>query len=70
VIQAICGACGLDGAAVIVAAGKPKVAQMLKADTQKAISRGVFGAPSYVIEKEIFWGQDRVDFVGEKLGIA
>ncbi|MDE0809104.1 MAG: 2-hydroxychromene-2-carboxylate isomerase [Alphaproteobacteria bacterium] len=70
VIQAICGACGLDGAAIIVAAGKPKIAQMLKDDTQEAISRGVFGAPSYVIEKEIFWGQDRVDFVGEKLGIA
>jgi 2-hydroxychromene-2-carboxylate isomerase len=27
----------------------------------------VFGAPSFVIDKEIFWGQDRLDFVDRKL---
>jgi carboxymethylenebutenolidase len=32
-----------------------------------AIERGVFGAPSYVIDGEIFWGQDRVEFVERKL---
>ena len=31
--------------------------------TQMAIDAGVFGAPSYVLNDEIFWGQDRVDFV-------
>ncbi|WP_090142379.1 2-hydroxychromene-2-carboxylate isomerase [Limnohabitans sp. DM1] len=31
--------------------------------TQAAIDAGVFGAPSYVISGEIFWGQDRLDFV-------
>ena len=31
--------------------------------TQKAIDAGVFGAPSYVVNGEIFWGQDRLDFV-------
>ena len=31
--------------------------------TQQAIDAGVFGAPSYVIDGEIFWGQDRLDFV-------
>ncbi|OYU10173.1 MAG: 2-hydroxychromene-2-carboxylate isomerase [Comamonadaceae bacterium PBBC1] len=31
--------------------------------TQAAIDVGVFGAPSYVIDGEIFWGQDRLDFV-------
>jgi 2-hydroxychromene-2-carboxylate isomerase len=30
----------------------------------------VFGAPSYVIDGEIFWGQDRLDFVERKLGRA
>jgi carboxymethylenebutenolidase len=35
--------------------------------TQEAIDRGVFGAPSYVIEGEIFWGQDRLDFVDRAL---
>ncbi len=36
-------------------------------NTQAAIDAGVFGAPSYVIDGEIFWGQDRLDFVQRKL---
>ena len=36
-------------------------------DTQQAIEAGVFGAPSYVIGGEIFWGQDRLDFVARRL---
>jgi carboxymethylenebutenolidase len=31
------------------------------------MARGVFGAPSYVISDEIFWGQDRLEFVDRKL---
>ncbi|MDP2007589.1 MAG: 2-hydroxychromene-2-carboxylate isomerase [Rubrivivax sp.] len=37
------------------------------AHTQAAIDAGVFGAPSYVIAGEIFWGQDRLDFVQRRL---
>lgn len=37
------------------------------AHTQAAIDAGVFGAPSYVIDGEIFWGQDRLDFVERRL---
>ena len=37
------------------------------AQTQAAIDAGVFGSPSYVIDGEIFWGQDRLDFVERKL---
>lgn len=35
--------------------------------TQEAIDAGVFGAPSYVIDGEIFWGQDRLGFVERRL---
>ena len=35
--------------------------------TQAAIDAGVFGAPSYVVNGEIFWGQDRLDFVERAL---
>ncbi len=35
--------------------------------TQAAIGAGVFGSPSYVIDGEIFWGQDRLDFVERRL---
>jgi 2-hydroxychromene-2-carboxylate isomerase len=36
-------------------------------NTQQAIDAGVFGSPSYVIDGEIFWGQDRLDFVQRRL---
>ena len=39
------------------------VAERRTADTQAALGRGVFGAPGYVIGDEIFWGQDRLEFV-------
>jgi len=38
-----------------------------EADSALAIEAGVFGAPSYVIDGEIFWGQDRLDFVERRL---
>lgn len=37
------------------------------ADSQRAIDAGVFGAPSYVVDGEIFWGQDRLDFLQRRL---
>ena len=64
---AIAADCGLDGAAVLAAGADPKWAAMRLADTEAALARGVFGAPSYVIEGEIFWGQDRLDFVEKRL---
>ena len=43
------------------------VAERYEHNTQRAIDAGVFGAPSYVIDGEIFWGQDRLDFVDRRL---
>jgi carboxymethylenebutenolidase len=43
------------------------VQERYETDTQAAIDAGVFGAPSYVIDGEIFWGQDRLDFVERAL---
>ncbi len=37
------------------------------ANTQQAIAANVFGSPTYVVDGEIFWGQDRLDFVERKL---
>jgi len=46
------------------------VQERYEANTQRAIDAGVFGAPSYVIEGEIFWGQDRLDFVDRRLAMT
>ena len=43
------------------------VQERYEANTQRAIDAGVFGAPSYVVDGEMFWGQDRLDFVERKL---
>jgi carboxymethylenebutenolidase len=36
-------------------------------DSQRAIDSGVFGAPTYVAHEEMFWGQDRLDFLERRL---
>jgi 2-hydroxychromene-2-carboxylate isomerase len=43
------------------------IGEAYAACTQQALEAGVFGAPSYVIDGEIFWGQDRLDFVERRL---
>ena len=48
-------------------ARSPAVQARYQQHTQQAIDAGVFGAPSYVIVGEIFWGQDRLDFVERRL---
>ncbi len=37
------------------------------ANTDRAIALGVFGAPTYVVDGELFWGQDRLDFLQRRL---
>ena len=39
----------------------------LKSATAKAIERGVFGAPAFFVGDEMFWGNDRLEFVEEAL---
>ena len=36
-------------------------------NSKEAISKGVFGAPSFIIDNELFWGQDRLDFLEDKI---
>ena len=46
---------------------EPAAQARYEAYTQSAIDGGVFGAPSYCVDGEIFWGQDRLDFVQRRL---
>ena len=58
---------GLDADQVMQLGQDPRWAERRDTDTQAALDRGVFGAPSYVIGDDIFWGQDRLDFVQRRL---
>ncbi len=58
---------GLDAPTVMKLGAESRWAERRIADTQAALDRGVFGAPSYVIGDDIFWGQDRLEFVERRL---
>ncbi len=57
-------------AARLAASLQPEAAAAYAANTAQALAAGVFGAPSYVVDGEIFWGQDRLDFLARRLGAA
>lgn len=58
---------GFDPDAFAALVADPEVKAKLVADTDEAVSRGVFGAPSCFVGDELFFGQDRLDFVREAL---
>lgn len=45
----------------------PAVKDRLKRNTEEAVARGVFGAPTFFVGEQMFWGQDRLDFVDQAL---
>ena len=58
---------GFEPEKLLALANDPAVKDDLKAATQEAVARGVFGAPTFFVGGEMFWGQDRLDFVKEAL---
>ena len=48
--------------------GEAAIKEELKANTAEAVQRGVFGAPTFFVGDEMFFGNDRFDFVEEALG--
>ena len=56
-------------ASLLAQSQQPEVQARYAAYTQSAIDLGVFGAPSYVLDGEIFWGQDRLDFLERALAV-
>jgi 2-hydroxychromene-2-carboxylate isomerase len=65
VVAAAGTAAGLDGAALVAAA--PAFKERLAKETQQAVDRGAFGAPTFFVAGELFVGNDRLDFVEEAL---
>jgi len=63
-------AAGLDAAFYVAAADDEAVKAKLVANTEAAVAAGVFGAPSFVVVGELFFGQDRMDFVEAAVSAA
>jgi 2-hydroxychromene-2-carboxylate isomerase len=67
VIASSINAAGLDAQALIALTQDPEIKQALMDTTEEAVKRGAFGAPTMYIGDEMFFGQDRMDFIEERI---
>jgi 2-hydroxychromene-2-carboxylate isomerase len=66
-LVAIANEQGMDGKALLAATHDAAVAAEYEANTEEAMKLGVFGAPGYVFDGELFWGQDRLQMLEWRL---
>ncbi|HEY4344913.1 MAG TPA: 2-hydroxychromene-2-carboxylate isomerase [Parvibaculum sp.] len=52
---------GLDAAALTARSNTPENKARLKTQSDEAVARGLFGAPSFTVGEELFWGNDRLE---------
>lgn len=66
-LAAVLRRAGLDANAFLALVNDAAVKEQLKQRTEAAVARGVFGAPTFFVGGEMYWGQDRLDFVAAAL---
>ncbi len=69
-LAAVLTQAGVDAEAFAALVADPEVKAALVAQTEQAVSRGVFGAPTCFVGDEMFFGQDRLEFVRESAAAA
>lgn len=62
-IERLLTATGFDAAELLAASDEPAIKDSVKAATDAAVARGVFGAPTFFVGGEMWFGQDRLDWV-------
>ena len=67
VLASLPASLGLSAEAFAALVADPEVKARLVANTDEAVARGVFGAPTCFVGEAMFFGQDRLDFVREAL---
>lgn len=67
-LTAIAQSCGADGPALLTAAQTPEIQAQFAANTAEAIARDVFGSPTYFVDGDMFYGQDRLHMLAHALG--
>ena len=60
-LVSIANRCGLDGTELALAIEQANIKAALLAATDEAIAKGIFGVPTFVLNGELFWGNDRID---------
>ena len=67
-VAKVLASAGIDPGEFQAAVADQDIKDKLRADTEEAVNRGAFGAPTMFVGEEMHWGQDRLDFVKESLG--
>jgi 2-hydroxychromene-2-carboxylate isomerase len=66
-LAGLAGQVGLDGEALLRAAETDRIHALYDTNTRAAIERGVFGSPTYILDGDIFYGQDRLEMIERAL---
>ncbi len=61
---------GLDGQRLLEAGRKDTIEAQWLQNSRDALEEGVFGAPTYALDNQLFWGQDRLEFLDRALAVA
>jgi 2-hydroxychromene-2-carboxylate isomerase len=69
-LRMIADGLGMDGTALLKSAVEREIVAKLDRFTKEAAERGVFGSPFYIFQDELFWGQDRLQFLEQQLRTA
>jgi len=67
VLQRLLATTGLPARELMTVAERQDVKDSLRDNTERAVERGVFGAPTFFVGNEMFWGNDRFNFIEEAL---
>lgn len=67
VLARLADGAGLPGAELIARSASDEISAAYEKNRQDALSGDVFGSPAYVLNGEVFWGQDRLDLLGDAL---
>jgi 2-hydroxychromene-2-carboxylate isomerase len=68
-VGAVLQEAAFDAGEFMALVSEPAVKERLKSNTEDAVKRGVFGAPTFFVGGEMFWGQDRLQFVETALTV-
>lgn len=67
VLVELADAAGLPGEALVDRAASDEIAAVYEGNRQDALAADVFGSPVYVLDGEVFWGQDRIELLDDAL---
>ena len=67
VLENICKKLNINFSELKKQAETEEIENIYLSNSQEAIDKGVFGAPSFILNNELFWGQDRLDFLEDKI---